>query len=320
MSTASTLTDVANRVLETAGRALGRKWKDSASDLIKRVGLTITLTPEPGTGVIVPSLDLKLRTAPLEEQRDSLAKTLDAVDALAKARKTTIGIVLDEFQAIEHFGGESAEWHLRGIIQHHQHVSYVLAGSQAHIIARMLDKGRAFYGLADQLLFGPIEPAHLAAWIDDRMASSGVKAAGVGALIVDLAGPRTRDIVQVARQCFDRCRAVGRAGADDVAQAFEDVVSEQESPMRQAWQRLTAAQQNVLRAVATAVPGLTTADTMRRFGLGSSGGTTKVAQALIEQGHLVRTEGGSGYGFESPFMRRWVEREAMGDLGGGANR
>jgi len=139
MSTASTLADVANRVLETAGRALGRKWKDAVSDLIKRLGLTITLKPEAGTGVIVPSLDVKLRSAPLEEQRDSLAKTLDAVEALAKARKTTIGVVLDEFQAIEQFGGESAEWHLRGIIQHHQHVSYVLAGSQAHIIARMLD-------------------------------------------------------------------------------------------------------------------------------------------------------------------------------------
>ena len=77
--------------------------------------------------------------------------------ALAGDRAITLGIVLDEFQEISRFGGESAEWHLRGIIQHHQHVSYVLAGSQAHIIERMLDQGRAFYGLADHLQFGPID-------------------------------------------------------------------------------------------------------------------------------------------------------------------
>ena len=262
MSTASTLVDVANRVLETAGRALGRKWKDSIHDFVKRLGLTITLTPEAGTGVIVPSLDVKLRSATLDEQRDSLAKTLDAIEALAKARRTTIGIALDEFQEIERFGGESAEWHLRGIIQHHQHVSYVLAGSQAHIIERMLDKGRAFYGLADQLQFGPIDPAHFAAWIDERMAKGGVKGAGVGALIVERAGPRTRDIVQVARQCYDDRRSAGRAAEADVIQAFEEVVSEQDAPMRSAWLRLSGAQQNVLRAVAAGVYGLTTVETI----------------------------------------------------------
>jgi hypothetical protein len=39
---------------------------------------------------------------------------------------------------------------------------------------------------------------------------------------------------------------------------------------------------------------------------------------LIDQGHLVRQVGESGYGYESPFFRRWVEREAMGDLGAAA--
>jgi hypothetical protein len=151
MSTASTLIDVANRILEAAGRALGRKWSDSINDFVKRLGMTITLTPDPGSGLILPSLDLSLRAAKLEEQRSSLAKTLDSINGLARARKTPIGVVLDEFQEIHRFGGEAAEWHLRGIIQHHQHVSYVLAGSQAHLIERMLDKGRAFYGLADQL-------------------------------------------------------------------------------------------------------------------------------------------------------------------------
>ena len=315
MSTASTIVDVANRILEASGKALGRKWKDSIGDFVARLGLTITLTPEPGTGLIVPSLDVKLRSAPLDEQRDSLSKTLDSIDALAKSRRTPIAIVLDEFQEIRKFGGDAAEWHLRGIIQHHQNVSYVLAGSQAHIIERMLDKGRAFYGLADQLQFGPIDEAHLSAWIDGRMTKGGVRAKGVGAAIVAKAGPRTRDIVQVARQCFDNCTTAGRASEADVTQAFEDVVSEQEALLQSMWTGLTGQQQNVLRAVAANLYGLTTSASIKRFGLPSSGGATNTASAMIEAGYLVKSSGNAGYSYENPFFCRWVERETMGDLG-----
>jgi len=315
MSTASTIVDIANRILEAAGRALGRRWRDSISDFVERLGLTITLTPDPGTGLVLPSLDVGLRSASLEEQRNSLSKTLDSIDALAKKRETPIGIVLDEFQEIRKFGGEAAEWHLRGIIQHHQHVSYILAGSQAHIIERMLDKGRAFYGLADQLRFGPIDEAHLSAWIDNRMTEGGVKARGVGEVVVARAGPRTRDIIQVARQCFDNCRMTGQAVEANVAQAFDDVVAEQEALLQSLWNRLTGQQQNVLRAIAANLYGLTTRTSIRRFGLPSSGAAVNTAGAMIEAGYLVRSSSTTGYSFESPFFCRWIERETMGDLG-----
>ena len=35
-------------------------------------------------------------------------------------------------------------------------------------------------------MFGPIDPGHLAAWIDGRMSKAGVTARGVGAAIVEL--------------------------------------------------------------------------------------------------------------------------------------
>jgi len=315
LSTASTVVDIANRILEAAGHALGRRWRDSISDFVERLGLRLTLTPDPGTGLILPSLDVQLRAAPLEEQRASLARTLDAIEELARVRQVPIGIVLDEFQEIQRFGGESAEWHLRGIIQHHQQVSYVLAGSQAHIIERMLDQGRAFYGLADHLQFGPIDPDHLAAWIDDRMTGAGVRAAGVGAAIVAAAGPRTRDIVQVARQCFDNGQATGHADASAVPPAFDDVVAQQEPLLQSLWQGLTGQQQNVLRAVAEDQDGLTTRASLTRFGLTSSGSATNAASAMVEAGVLLKASSPSGYGFENPFFRRWVQRATIGDLG-----
>ena len=315
VSTASSLVDVANRILEAAGRSLGRRWRDAVSDFVARIGLSLSLTPEPGTGLILPSLDVSLRSANLEEQRRSLAQTLDAVEGMAARRNVTVGIVLDEFQEIGRFGGETAEWHLRGVIQHHQHVSYVLAGSQAHIIERMLDKGRAFYALADHLQFGPIDPDHLSRWIDDRLGGAGVKAKGVGEAVVAVAGPRTRDIVLVARECWDNCISSGAASAGDVIEAVDDVVAAQGALLESLWMGLTVLQQNVLRTVAANTDGLTTTASLRKYGLGSSGSTTNAASALVNAGHLVKGGSRSGYLFDSPFLRRWVEQNTLADVG-----
>ena len=213
------------------------------------------------------------------------------------------------------WAGEASEWHLRGIIQRHQHVSYVLSGSESHVIERMLDKGRAFYGLADQLAFGPMDEAHLAAWIDDQMTRAGVRATGIGALIVERARPRTRDVVQVARQCFDRCKTAGVATPADIDRAIEDVVAEQEAPFQSLWSRLTSAQQNVLRAVAANLDGLTTGKSIARYGFTSSGAASRTAGALVEHGVLVKADARVGYAFDNLFFGLWVRGSALGDLG-----
>lgn len=314
LSTTTALADAASRILDAATAALGRKWKDAVSDFIARLGLTLTLRPDPATGVMVPALDATLRSAGVDEQRDALARTLDAIDGLARDRGTPIAVVLDEFQEIRRFGGDEAEWHLRGIVQHHANASYVFAGSQAHVIERMLDKGAAFYKLADPLVFGPIDPAHLARWIDARLNGAGVKAEGIGSLLHDIAGPRTRDIIQVARRCYDNCVAAGRAQSDDALVAMDDVVAEQAPLLESQWSRCTALQQNVLRAVAAGADGLTAADTIRRFALTSSGATTNAAVALVDRGHLLRRDTSTGYAFESPFFRRWVEQNTLSDV------
>ena len=315
ISTATTLVDIANRILDAAVRALGKRWRDAISDFVSRIGLSLKLTPEPTSGLIVPSLDVGLRSAGLEEQRKSLAQTLDAINALAGDRRTTLGVVLDEFQEISRFGGDSAEWHLRGIIQHHQHLSYVLAGSQAHIIERMLYQGRAFYGLADQLQFGPIDPDHIARWIDERLTGAGVRATGVGAAIVATVGPRTRDIVLVARECFDNRVGAGSATETDVIVAIDNVVAAQAALLESLWMGLSALQQNVLRAVAANTDGLTTAASLRQYGLASTGSATNAASALVNGGHLLKVATSTGYAFDSPFLRRWVQLNTLADVG-----
>jgi len=315
LSTASTLADISNRILSGAAKSMGKRWGDLISDWVKMLQGSVSLKPDPLTGALLPSFDVSVRTDTLERQREALTSVLDSLNSLARKRKMNVGLVLDEFQDIVRFGGEGAEWHLRGVVQSHHNVSYIFAGSKEHIIRAMLDKGRAFYRMLDEHRFAPIERHHMAAWIDERLASVSLRPEGAGESCIRLGGPRTRDIVQVARKCVDRSGDSGVIAWNEVAEAYVEIIEDMDDGIRTWWSTLTRQQQNVLRAVAGSGAGLTTGETRRRFSLGETGTPTNAAASLLRDGHLVRTDNGSGYVFDSPFVRGWVIIYALPDMG-----
>ncbi len=311
---ATTVTDLANRILHAATRALGRRWQDMAADLFKSLQIKVAFTPDPTLGGFpLPTLSAELRAESLEEQRANLGQVLDMLDALAAARRISIGVVLDEFQTIHRFGGESAEWHFRGVIQNHQHLSYVAAGSEVTLIEAMQGHGRAFYDLFEVLHFGPMNPAHFARWLDERLTDAGLRSGGFGTQIVAIAGPRTRDIVELARSVYEVATAEGRITAATLEEAFRQIVAAKAESFRAPWEELPAAQQNVLRAIAADEAKLYGRDTLQRFGLKSS---AEVAQAM---GKLHRREliaaNGDGATIDNPFFRGWLIASALPDVG-----
>jgi hypothetical protein len=315
-STATSHADLANRILGAATKALGRRWRDIALDLAGRIGVSLEAGIDPGTQLPTASFSVGVRDASATEQRRTLARVLDAIEGICEERDASLGLVLDEFQEIHRFGGEEAEWHLRGIIQHHRRLSYIAAGSRTHLIRRMIAKGGAFYKLFDVLHFGPLDEDHLAAWIDARLRAAGLEGGGMGREMIRLAGPRTRDVVQLARKTFELGNQDASVPVDPscVARAFVEVVQDESEPLRALWAGYSAAQARVLRAVAAGGDALTAADTLRRFGLRSSAAAVQAAASLLDQGALVQV-GPGAYRFDSPFQRGWVVMHALPDVG-----
>jgi hypothetical protein len=310
LSTGSTVSDVANRILLAASRELGRTWKDVAADFAKRITPALAITIDPVSGQPTLSLEPAARTRAIDEQRRTLGEVLDAIDGMAKARKKTVGIILDEFQEIHNFGGEDAEWHLRGVMQKHKHIGYVLAGSRETLIREMVGKNRAFYKQLEMLHFEAIDAEHFARWIDERLAGVGVKGKGIGARAIALAGPRTRDVLQLARAAYQIAQDRGHA---DIEAAFTQVIGEEGEAVRAQWNQLTLLQQNVLRALAAEPEQIYSEATRRRFALGATGSVVGAVEALINKGLLIKTE--AGLAFESPFTRGWTILNALPDAG-----
>lgn len=312
LSTASTPVDMANRILTAAHRVVKRGWASALRDHIAQLKLSVTMKPDPLTGGVTVGFDVGARDADAQAQERSLGMVLDLLDELAGARGMTLGLVLDEFQEIARFG-EQAEWRLRGILQRHQHLSYVIAGSHVSLLDAMQGKGRAFYKLFERCPFGPIAADHMATWIDTRMRSVGLTPEGAGVRCVAVAGARTRDIVRLARKCVDRADGVSPIGPEAVDAAFAEILEDDEDATQRWWADLTVPQQNVLRAVAGAATGLTARVTRQQFGLRASTMTT--VQGLVAVGVMRKTAHGSGYMFDDPFLRGWVVSRALPDLG-----
>lgn len=186
-------------------------------------------------------------------------------------------------------------------------VSWVCAGSSESRILPMLQSGGVLDGFFEAVRVGPIESERLAGWLDDRMRGSGVASDGVGAAVVSRAGPRTQDVVQVARALWFRGVLRGRALASEVEAAVVDVVREQDDALRRTWSDLTPVQQRVLRAVAAGAQQLFGAETRARFRLGPASSVGTAVDALVSRRVLER--GGDGVVFDSPFFRAWVQLE-----------
>ena len=308
LSTASGLVDVANRLLRSLSR---QRPRERLAEFAAGLSPQVTLSFDDATGAPRLAFGVARRGGSEEDRRRSLEEVIEGLGREA-AGEGRVAVVLDEFQAIRRFGGEAAEWHLRDLIQRHGELSFVCAGSEVSLIHEMLGRDRAFFRAFELLHLGAMDRDHLAAWIDDRLSGAGVRARGIGAVLIDRAGPRTQDVLQVARHVHARALSRGAAVVGDVEEAVLDVVREEDPVIRATWLDLTAHQQNVLRAVAAGVDQLFSSATRARYGLPTSSTVAAAVDSLEGRGLLFRRDG--EIAFDSPFVRGWVEREALQDV------
>ena len=313
VATATNLFDVAGRLLRSLyleTRWLRLRLEDLLGGLAPRV--TVKLDEHGGPPSITFGIDR--RTASEEERRRAFEAVFERLSQVRESTRRPVAVVLDEFQAVTRFAGESSEWHLRDVMQRHGDLAFVCAGSQESLIHGMIGPDRAFYKMFDLLHLGPIDEQVFADWLEERLARGSGVATGVGMALERMAGPRTQDVVQVARQLYFRGLAAGRrVEVADVQAAFDEVVWSEAPLLRSIWAELSAQQQDVLRVVALGVQRLYSAEVRDQYGLPGASSVHKAVETLVARGILVRE--GSAVTFDSPFFRRWVRTEVASDLG-----
>ncbi|MEO5580457.1 MAG: hypothetical protein ABIR58_07340 [Gemmatimonadaceae bacterium] len=308
----------AQRILSTIHKEIGGEWKDFAIRAASRLKGTFSITPgmdSSGNTTLAFSLT---PTSPDRTEPPTggaiFFETLDAVEAELAKRKLNIG--LDEFQRLRRWAGADVDWPLKEMLERHRNIAYVLAGSERTMVEQMLaNKKAGLWKVVEILDMSPIDPVLFARWVLQRARDTGLVVDVVtAAAIVRLGGPRTRDVVQLARSVWEASRAKGSADKRDVVRALEILVGEQAALHRRAWELLPHVARRILMVVAAEPSAqLTSASALSRFGLGSKSTVHREAANLVDEEILVRTPDGI-HDFDDPFFRRWVQLNVIEDI------
>jgi hypothetical protein len=273
---------------------------------------------EPGTGG-APRLAVSFPSARTQHDVSRLAQEVFALPGrIAEARRRTLVVALDEFQAVASFGGEGGraarmaqvEHALRAAVQHQRRVGYVFSGSEPSLMEAMLGRSRPFYKAGPVMRLEKIDASAFAAFVEARFRATRIRPEpGLGTAVVELAGNLPYDVQRLAHELWDDARA-GRAksvGVEELHRTLRRLLGEHEALFEAAWQRLTLAQRGALRAaVLEEGRELLAADTRARYRLGGASTVQASLTALVRQDVLARD--GTRYATVDSLFREWVAR------------
>jgi hypothetical protein len=306
VSTASGFGDIARRLI--AGVPWKWRWREELLEALARAQLLVEARTDAAGN---PVLGLGLLPRPMDPGHglDELRRVVAVLDRLtSRNRAVAVAVVLDEFQEVVGIQ-ERGEWILRDIIQGSGALAFVCAGSRRGIIDGVLAPAGAFHRFFEPLAFGPMDPRHLATWIESRIEQPGIECErGVGREIVTLVGGRTEDAVRLARAVFLDALRDGRAETGGVATALARAALEDHHRYQHIWNNLARSQQAVLRALASGERRLYGREARELFGL-TSPGTIRNALNSLEDASLLA--GSEEPGIDDPYFRQWILLRAM---------
>lgn len=230
----------------------------------------------------------------------------DVYGLLAAESNRPSVLVLDEFQAITRHG-DHLPFLLKGLSDRYPTVSLVLAGSQRHLMERLvIDEGAPLYGMAQRLALGPIPDPEWLLFLAVRAAEGGkAMTPEAAAAVVALAGPVPNDIQHLAFESFEM--AAGPIGVGDVEAGMRRAVDHDSSLFAERVTRLSPGQLRVLVALSAGDrTHIFTGAFAREVGLASGQSVKKAIDALAEDETVVLRDRIWCVG--DPFLAAWLRR------------
>jgi hypothetical protein len=251
-------------------------------------------------GVLGVELRRSSRSGP-----DPVAAAHALLEVLVRtAARDRVVLALDEFSDVADVEGLEAL--LRTHLQdHYRHLGLVFAGSRPSMMRTMFaDRGRPFFSQADLVELGPLAPAAVTDIVHDGFAATGRGAGPVALRVVGFGEGHPQRSMLLADAAWRRTEPGAEATEETWSEALATVRAATEQPLAALYDGLSPAQGAVLRAVART--GSAFSATEARFHDLSKSSITGARDALLRDGHLVRTE--RGVAIIDPLLADWLRR------------
>lgn len=286
----TSIADVAVRFDDALGATTG-SFASSARNLAASVSINL--------GLVKVAL-----AGPSRSRPDPAAAYQALLDILvgAAAREPTL-LVIDEFSSIGRVGGAAGA--LRTALQHHyQDLGIVFAGSHPSMM-RTLFTARAepFYGQADLVEIGPLEPHAVEEIVARGFAETGRDAGHVAGSINRFAAGHPQRTMQLADACWRHTPVDGTADADTWAAALDEVRQTTGQGIERLYSGFERGERAVLRAVARSGSIYGTEAGLLDL---SAGAATHARQTLLDSGDLIDAD--AGLVVVDPVLADWLRQ------------
>jgi len=280
-----------------------QEWIAIAKELLSGIVSSISVGTDP-----VNDFSLKLSWDKQEKDED---KVLDLTEKIARKKKLKFIICIDEFQKIADFkDSRFLQQRLRSQWQGQEETSYCLYGSKRHIISELFtSQSQPFYQFGDLLFLQKIEEQHWYKYIMERFEATGKK---IGRDLVDqilkITANHPYHIQQLAHHTW---RLTPNEATEKVlSDSLDELMLNNEILFRREVESVTPLQLSYLEALINKEKHLNSAETIRKYNLGSPGnlGTIKTALESKEIVDFFEKEPS----FVNPLFEYWLREYYFG--------
>jgi AAA+ ATPase superfamily predicted ATPase len=269
-----------------------------------RVRPTVTVDPDDGD----LSFSFDASAAPPGDVSATIERLLELPAQLAAERGRKVALVFDEFQEVAEIDPGLPKL-MRAVFQAQPDVGHVYLGSRRHMLARIFnDANEPFWRSAKQMELGVIAPEDFAPYLVDRFAATGralpVETAGA---LLGITGGHPYATQELASFLWYQTPRGRRATTEHLGAALTRVLGSEHAHFTLVWERASAVQRRVLRALAREPGSVLSSDYRRRHDLPAASSVQRALEAL-EREELVVRDGGPAR-LAEPFLGEWLQRE-----------
>lgn len=305
------LDELVRAVIAEAARVLksdARRTGERILALFSKLRPVIQFNPATGEWSATISVDAGRQSMPL------FIEALDGVARMACEVGSPVALVIDEFQKVIEWGGESAEGQIRAALQRHSDVGFVFAGSKTSMLNDMtLNPARPFYRMGMRHFLGPLARDEFRSFITRGFENAGHRVDPKAVEdILDVAEDVPYNVQALSSVAWDllRDRRPSMLTSTSVRQALQLLISRDSPFYVTLWNGLTDVQKRLLRAVIQE-RGVELASTAAGKSHGLASSTVSKTLRLLEERQILRREEQDKtvrWRFEDPFFAAWLSR------------
>lgn len=298
--------DFYNRFAETMMKSTGNQLEQVMENIkrfLVRVSPKLLFSPEPNSEFSV-SLGITPRDYSPEE-------ILDLPERIAKEQGIRIVVCIDEFQQIGEFSDSlTVQKRLRGVWQHHQHVSYCFFGSKKHLMENIFQSRRMpFYQFGEMLHLKCIPTEYWVPFICSRFEKYGKKISEeYAARICHTVKNYSSYVQQLAWNVMAETEI--EVNEESFTEGFNALLEQNSSLFIQQTEGLTTYQLNFIRLLCNGIhSGFNTQSVVELYSLGSKSNVDRIKKCLIDR-ELITIEK-EGVFLADCVFELWFKREMM---------